>query len=301
MDDLKKNKPEYYNSYIKSMDGNHVNPEYWRNISQGDNGGSDLTTFKMIANRKKQLSKDLGTPYDPTYDLPDDQASALLQYKSTATGDNIPLRNTLNKEQWYQDYKKKVSEYFDKQAGKPGSDFKETKRVKDWNTLDDQLNSFYMDSTSKTTPEWSKRYPLVYQQKQINNTYGFDSPQSKNFFKGNAGGYQAQKDAMAKEQLGIINKMRKIEGYPEMSWDAYQQATKFADTSGSKKSSGYGSGSGGGGSSSKNANAYKYAVSLNAGKVSLKGKIKVPMAKASKSAKKYVVGKPKVTSKRSRV
>lgn len=65
---------------------------------------------------------------------------------------------------------------------------------------------------------------------------------------------------------------------------------------------GYGGGSGGGGGVSKNVNPYKYAVSLNAGKVRLKGKIKVPMAKASKSAtKKYAVSKPRVTSKRSRV
>lgn len=63
---------------------------------------------------------------------------------------------------------------------------------------------------------------------------------------------------------------------------------------------GYG-GSGGSGGSGKGVNPYKYAVSLNAGKVSLKGKIKVPIAKASKSVKKYAVGKPKVTSKRSRV
>lgn len=62
---------------------------------------------------------------------------------------------------------------------------------------------------------------------------------------------------------------------------------------------GYGGGySGGGGSSSSN--PYQYAVSLKAGKVSLKGKAAQPK-KAKATAKRYAVGKPKVTTKKSSV
>lgn len=222
LDNLQKNSPEDYNRYIASMDGNHVQPEYWREIAGSKD---DLNTFKMIANRKKQLQKDLGTKYDPTYDLPDDQARSILKLKSSPTGDDIALRNALNKEKWYQDYKKAVSKYYDGKQDAGGSEFKETQRVKEWNALDDQLNSFYYKK-GDPAPAWAKQYPLLYQQKNLE----FGSPESDAFFKGNYDGWAAEKAAYQKSQLAIINKMRKIEGYPPMSEEQYEQANAYADT-----------------------------------------------------------------------
>lgn len=240
LDNLKKNEPDAYNNYIESMDGNHVNPEFWREVS------ADPKTFEMMRDRKKQLQTDLGTAYDPIYDLPDDQAAQVLKYKSSPTGDDIALRNMLNKEQWYKDYKAKIGEFYDKNpAG--GEGFKSTERVKEWNALDDKLSSFYFDKDAKEAPAWQKDFPLVYDQKRINEKYGFDSPESKAFFKANYDGYAAQKEGYDKAQLDVINQMRKIEGYPPMSWEAYQQATEIADTDSSDdKKKGYGSGGGGG-------------------------------------------------------
>lgn len=244
LDDLQKNEPDAYNNYIESMDGDHVNPEFWREVS------ADPKTFDMMRNRKKQLNKDLGTVYDPIYDLPDDQAAQVLKYKSSPTGDDIALRNVLNKEQWYKDFKDRTSEFYDKNPAGDGG-FNTTARVKEWEVLDDKLSSFFYDKEAKEAPVWGKDFPLVLAQKQINEKFGFDSPESKQFFKDNYDAYAAQKEGYDKAQLDVINAMRKIEGFPPMSWEAYQQATEVADTDKSddkKKSYGYGNGGNGGGS-----------------------------------------------------
>ncbi len=243
LDNLKKDKPDDYNRYIATMDGNHVDPEYWKSISQKSDGTQDLAVFEMTANRKKQLFKDLGTAYDPLYDLPKDQAASVLQLKSTATGDDLALRNVLNKEGWYKDFKLKTSEYYKDLPDSAGGDFKKTDRVIAWDKLDDELSSYYYDAEDKEAPVWAEKFPLVYQQKAINAKFGFESQESKDFFKANSDGYKAEKENFDKDQLAIINKMRKIEGYPEMGFEAYKQATNVADTDGSSKKYGSGSGS----------------------------------------------------------
>lgn len=246
LDDLRKNSPDLYENYIASMDGNHVTPEQWREKAPvGPDGKIDLTTFKMLADRKKQLAKPqseggLGKAYDPLYDLPDDQARSVLQLKSTPTGDDIALRNALKKEQWYNDLTAKQKAFY---AANPleGGDFDETERVKTWSALDDAYNSTFSTTNEDGSPaEWTTRYPLVAQQKSLE--YG--SPESDAFFKSNYDAWKAQSDAYKTEQLALINKMREIEGYPPMSAEQYAQATAFVDTDGddSKSSSkgGYG-------------------------------------------------------------
>lgn len=284
LDNLKKEQPDLYNNYIQAMDGNHVSPEYWRNIAGGNEGGNNLDTFKMIKNRKQQLQKDLGVAYDPLYgdELSDEQVAAVLRYKSAPTGDDLAVRNTLNKEQWYKDLKARQKAFYDanpKEEGEAG--FKETQRVKEWNALDDQLSSFYYDAEEikkNGAPAWAEKFPTVFQQKAINDQYGFESEESKNFFRVYGDQYRAEKEAFDKTQLNIINQMRKIEGYPEMSWEAYQQATEIADTDGDSSSkSGWknyskgGGRSGGGSSISPNADvSYNSAGSLKINKPTVK-------------------------------
>ena len=239
LDDLRKNSPDLYENYIASMDGNHVTPEQWREKAPvGPDGKIDLTTFKMLADRKKQLAKSqseggLGKAYDPLYDLPDDQARSVLQLKSTPTGDDIALRTALKKEQWYNDLTTKQKAFY---AANPpeGGDFDETERVKTWSALDDAYNNTFSTTNEDGTPaEWTTRYPLVAQQKSLE--YG--SPESDAFFKSNYDAWKAQSDAYKTEQLALINKMREIEGYPPMSAEQYKQATTFTDTDGDSSSS----------------------------------------------------------------
>ena len=237
LDDLKKNNKPAYDSYISAMDGNHVDPEYWKAISGGDPGKIDLNTFNMMRNRKKQAAKDLGKAYDPLYDLTDEQARSVLQQKSTATGDDLALRNALYKEQWYKDYMAKVKDYYDSKES-TDSDFEQTQRVRDWYSLNDQYNAL----RDPTNADMAKNFPLVAQQKAITAKYGFGSEEGKAWFKANADAYEAEKAAFDKANLDLINKMRAIEGYPPMSEDQYAQVTKIADTDGKDKKGGYGSG-----------------------------------------------------------
>lgn len=248
LDDLRDNQPEAYDRYISSMK-DHVNPEYWRAVAGGETGKVDLTVFNMNKNRKKQLAKDLGTAYDPIYDLPDDQAKAVIQQKATATGDDIALRNSLYKEQWYNDYMDRVKEYYNNKAETVDSDYEQTERVKNWYALNDQYNGLRTTVTDDGgEPEWAKQFPTVYQQKLVNQTYGFDSEESKNFFKTYGDAYKAEKALYDQENLALINKMREIEGYPPMSEQQYAQVTTIEntddDSSGSKYNK-YGSGSSG--------------------------------------------------------
>lgn len=228
LDDLKRNQPDQYNNYVSSMDGNHVNPEYWNTNTKG---GQDLTNFHMMRDRKKQLKNDLGTPYDPLYDLPDDQARSVLQYQSSPTGTDLALRNALNKEQWYKDYKATRSAYYDSLPPAEPGKYNPTERVKQWDALDDQLSSFYFDKDSTEVPAWAEKYPLVYERKKLE--YG--SPEWKSFNKAYYDEHEAQKKAYEETQLNIINEMRKIEGVSPMSWEQYQQVTEVADTEDANK------------------------------------------------------------------
>lgn len=289
LDNMKKDNPDQYNKYVESMK-DHVSPEYW---NKNSDGGKDLTLFKMMRDRKRQLQKDLGTAYDPLYDLPDDQAQAVLQYKSAATGDDLSLRNNLNKEQWYKDFKARRGEYYDNLVDDGGEGYSETERMKQWNALDDKLGSFYYDAEKVATegvPEWGNQFPLVFEQKIVNDKFGFGSPESDAFFKANGDAYKAQKEGYDKAQLEVINQMREIEGYPPMSWEAYQQATKVADTDKSDDKDGYGgSGKGGGSDISPNAGgSYSHTGASGAAKVVKVGGKKVAIKKRD-SGKKIAI------------
>jgi hypothetical protein len=194
----------------------------------------------MMSNRKKQALKDLGIAYDPIYDLTDDQAKAVIQQKSAATGDDLALRNALYKEQWYKDYMDRVKDYWDKQPEGEEGEFDSTKRVKDWYSLNDQYNALRTTTTDTgDRPDWSMQFPTVYAQKVINQQYGFDSEESKNFFRTYGDQYKNEKLAYDKANLDLINKMREIEGYPPMSEAQYAHVTEIADTDGDSKSGGY--------------------------------------------------------------
>ena len=249
IDNLKRSNKTAYNNYITSME-DHVTPEFWRKITGGTaSANSDLTIFKMMGDRKKQLYADMTKAgknsnnkydYDPIYDLSDTQARQVLQQKSTATGDDLALRNVLYKEAWYKDYMNKQSEFYDK---KPDGDqeFKQTARVKEWNGYNDEYNAL----SGIKGDTLKKDYPLVWQLKQ----FEFGSQQSKDFLKANYDTWKAQRDALDEKKLAVINKMRNIEGQNPMSAEAYAQASHVEDTDGSDDSKKYyarkGSGSSG--------------------------------------------------------
>lgn len=241
LDNLKKNDVAAYNNYISAMDGNHVGPEYWREIVGGSaGGGADLKLFNTIKDRKKQLKADMERVgknkdgkynYDPIYDLPENKARRVLAEKATATGEDLAIKNILYKEAWYNDYQDKVAEY-NKNKVASDADFKQSPRAAEWDTHNKELISL---SAKSDTSVIKDKYPLVYQLQKL----GFGTPASKAFLRNNYDAWKEQSDALDSEKLAVINKMRRIEGQDEMSAEAYAQATKVNNPDSEKSKNGY--------------------------------------------------------------
>lgn len=286
LDDMRDNSPDDYERYISALDGNHVNPEYWKTIT-GDTSKPDLAVFNMIKSRKQQQAKDLGTAYDPIYDLPDDQAKAVLQQKATATGDDIALRNSLYKEQWYNDYMDKVSEYYRNKPESVDSEYDQTERVVQWYDINDQFNGMKkLTEEDGSRPAWSQEFPTVYANKVILDQYGFDSDQAKNFFRAYGDQYKAEKAVYDEQQLALINQMREIEGYPSMSAAQYAQVKAIEDTDGDDSSGGgYSRGSGTSTAGLKNASfGQRKALELPSAKIKV-AKVKINRSQTPKTVK----------------
>jgi len=288
IDTLKKESPQKYQIYIDTMKDN-VDPEKW---NKRTNGGSDLTTFKMEAERNKLLKKDFGTPYDPVYDLPDAQAKQYATYKSVVTGEDLALRNVLNKEEWYKKFKEVRAKYYENNPYTVGTqEYKNTERVKQWDALDNELGAYVYDKNAKEVPGWAKDYPLVYQKKAIIAKYGYDSQERKDFNKTYYDQELAQKDQYEKAQLNVINQMRKIENANPMSWEAYQQATAIANTDGTSSKFSQKAKTGGSAKSGRFTVSFKQDSTIKLDKTAAKIKQK----------SNYAVQKPKVSIKKSLV
>ena len=244
LDDLMRTDKDAYDHYIASLANTAVPPEKWRERVIRD-GKIDYTVYDMLKKREKQRIKDMGGDLNPLYDdkLTRAQLADLLSDKATETGKDIASRNLLWKEKWYQDYKAREKEFYDKN---PYADGRELKgRQKDWQDLEDFRNTLSQTKDSKTGKEmaWVKDYPLVAQYKDLSDKYGFDSPEVKSFFKNNYDNYKTQRDAKNAMELATINKMREIEGHEPMSDSQFAQAKnvvqedKTAQASGSNKRS----------------------------------------------------------------
>jgi hypothetical protein len=131
---------------------------------------------------------------------------------------------------------KDTQEYYKNKKPFDGESKEQTDRVKQWYELDDKYNQLRNIKTDDgKPPEWAKKYPLVYQSKAINDKFGFDSQESKNFYKNNGNNYKAQKALYDAENLDLINQMRAIEGVPSLGQEAYSQLTNIKNTSRSDK------------------------------------------------------------------
>lgn len=225
LDDLMRKDKSAYNHYISSLANDVVPPEKWRERVIRD-GKVDYTIYDMLKKREVQRVKDMGGDLNPLYDgkLTKPQLADLLSDKATETGKDIASRNLLWKEKWYQDYKAREKEFYNKNPYADGRALKG--RQKDWQDLEDFRNTLSQVRDSKTGKEmaWVKDYPLVAQYKDLNDQYGFNSPEVKSFFKNNYDDYKTQRDTKNAVELATINKMRGIEGHEPMSDSQFAQA-----------------------------------------------------------------------------
>lgn len=251
LDNFRRENPRGAEAFDQVMSNDDlVNPEYWREIiGTAADGSINLDIFKMLGERKKELSKSLGIPYDPMYDLPDDQARSLLQLKSTATGDDLALRNILYKTEWYNKYVDDRNAYYNQMPEDMTVEGRrESERVKTWNTYNESLTELSLFRSPETQRQFPyhaayKAAEAEFEDKTGKEFYG--SPERDAWMANYQSGYYGEKDALNSAKLELINQMRVIEGFPPMSPEEYEQATNIADTSGG--GGGRRSGGGGGG------------------------------------------------------
>lgn len=288
-DNLRRNNPAAYETWIETKDGDVITPEKWRIYD----GNRDV--FEFDKQRKTLEKRDLKRVIDPIYELPKEQANEVLQERSAYTGDDMKLRQLLYSKDWYVKFKDAESKYFETFDGKR-DETGNTDRVKKWNEMNKQVFA----------PEGIiSKYPLVSEyQAGIDKFENYNSQERKDFtsawYDKHGDAYTKQKEAYDNERWNLVNEMRKIEGTEPITFDEFKAKVEFPDE---KNDSFYGysrrGGGGGGGASIKYQDPSKYSVSINS-PVKKAGKPKVA-PKVADSAKKANIAKPKVTIKKSKV
>lgn len=272
LDNLRVENPDAIDVYYSSMGKNLVQPEKWKTVlyGQNPNGEPDLTVWNLMKDMAIKQSQDFGTPLDPAYtQLDDEQTRRYLQYKSTATGEDTALKKIMTQDPFWKEFFNAQSEYW-KQIPNDFDDAGKTERVQQWNEWNDKYKDYMsfisgnMDSikNQELALQLSLQFPLMAEYQSLKTAlqakYGdnWDETQEyKNFWKQNYDAYQEESTAYDEQMLYIINQMRRIEGYDDMTLDELEAVNKIGYDL-KKSNSGY-SKKGGGGSSS--GGGYSYA------------------------------------------
>ena len=265
LDNLRTSNPDAADVYYASMGNNLVSPEKWKTVlyGQNPNGEPDLTVWNLMKDMALKRGEDFGTPVDPAYtQLDDEQTRRYLQYKSTATGEDTALKKIMTQDPFWKEFFNAQKEYY---ASLPESEYDDsgkTQRVQEWNDWNDKYSD-YMSFISGNIDgmndqqlglSLSLQFPLMSEYQSLKTAleakYGDEyksSQEYKNFWSQNYDAYQAESDAFNEQMLYIINQMRRIEGYDDMTLDemeAINNIGKESKSSSYKKSSGSSSGGG---------------------------------------------------------
>ena len=261
LDDLRVNNPAAIDVYYAKNGANVVSPEKYKMILYGMNnqGQPDLTVWNAMKEMALAQQRDFNTDIDPAYtDLDDEQTRRYLQYKSTATGEDTALSKIMKTDPFWKEFFKKQQDYYSKN-GFENDDSNKTPRVQQWNALNKQMSGMYQwDGINSSDPEEQQAalrlqmtYPTMYAYNSLKTAleakYGDEyksSPEYKQFWSDYGDAYENESNKYNEEMLYIINQMRTIEGYDELTLDELETINGIGRSS-SKKS-----GSGGGGGSS---------------------------------------------------
>ena len=257
LDNLRVKNPDATDVYYASMGNNLVSPEKWKTVlyGQNPNGEPDLTVWKLMKDMALKRGEDFGTPVDPAYtNLDDEQTRRYLQYKSTATGEDTALKKIMTQDPFWKEFFNAQKEYY---ASLPESEYDDsgkTARVQEWNDWNDQYSD-YMSFISGNLDgmndqqlglSLSLQFPLMAEYQSLKTAlqskYGDEyknSQEYKNFWKQNYDAYSAESDAFNGQMLYIINQMRRIEGYDDLTLDELETINDIGKDSGSNKNSGY--------------------------------------------------------------
>ena len=261
-----------------------VSPERWKVVSADKSG----RLYNFLSSEAKLANQKDGKPIDPVFNLPTpEQQKQVLELRSRPTGDDIETEEILRATQpWYKEFEKAESQYYKDNSGyydKLGLKDTQNARVKEYGSI--------------KYPEQSSLVQQYYQTKASNPEAG------KAFFKSHADALSADFNTYKQQRLQYINAKRKIEGFPPISAQAFNNVTfgyedderkVFNELKYSKGYGGYGSG----GNSSIGVARFmadgKYTPSK--AKIAFKGAPKIAVKQRSTSA-----GKPKVSIKKSLV
>ena len=257
LDNLRVKNPDAADVYYASMGNNLVSPEKWKTVlyGQNPNGEPDLTVWKLMKDMALKRGEDFGQPVDPAYtQLDDEQTRRYLQYKSTATGEDTALKKIMTQDPFWKEFFNAQKEYY---ASLPESEYDDsgkTARVQEWNDWNDQYSD-YMSFISGNLEgmndqqlglSLSLQFPLMAEYQSLKTAlqskYGDEyknSQEYKNFWKQNYDAYSAESDAFNGQMLYIINQMRRIEGYDDLTLDELETINDIGKDSGSNKNSGY--------------------------------------------------------------
>lgn len=264
LDNLRVNNRDAYDVYYDQFNNNYVTPEKWKTVFLGktSDGKPDLAVWNTMKELAKKVSEDFGTPIDPAYNLDDERSRRYLQYKSTATGEDIYLKNDMVLDPFWENFFKEQRDYYSKLPKDNDYDKNEgkTERVVEWNRLDD-MYSDYMNfiggrydsiKNSDLGQELANNYRTLAEytsfKAAMQAKYGDEyknSQEYKAWFKEHGDAYNTESEHFNANILMIINEMRKIEGFdplPKDAWDAIQNVgkDKSSNKSGySKRSGGY--------------------------------------------------------------
>ena len=262
LDNLRTSNPDAADVYYASLNNNLVQPEKWKTVLYGQNpdGEPDLTVWNLMKDMAIKRGEDFGQPVDPAYtQLDDEQTRRYLQYKSTATGEDTALKKIMTQDPFWKEFFNQQKEYWASQPQSEWDDSGKTERVQEWNNLNDQYSD-YMSFISGNLDgmkdqqlglSLSLQFPLMSEYQSLKTAlkskYGDDwddSQEYKNFWKQNYDAYQAESTAFNEQMLYIINQMRRIEGYDDLTLDELEtinevgKEKKSSNSGYSKRSSG---------------------------------------------------------------
>ena len=269
LDNLRVNNKDAYDVYQSQYDKNIVTPEKWARIAYGNATADrnpqsiDLTVWNTMKQLALQKNDDFGTPIDPAYtQLDDEQTRRYLAYKATATGEDVLLKKDMCLDPFWDSFFDKQNDYYNQIGNSEFDDSKYSARVQEWNDWNDQYGDYqkFISGNIDTMKdqqlafELSLQFPLMTEYQKLKTAlkakYGDeykDSQEYKSFWSQNYDAYNEESDAFNQRILYIINQMRRIEGFDDMTIDQLETINGFGKDS-SKKSSGKSSGKSYGGS-----------------------------------------------------
>ena len=275
-DTLRRENPDAYEVYESTFSKEIVSPERYARIAYGNGDKNpesiDLTVWNTMKDLANKRHDDFGTPIDPAYtQLDDEQTRRYLAYRATATGEDVLLKKDMCLDPFWDSFFDEQNDYYNKIGNRDFDDSEYSARVQEWNYLNDQYGDYqkFISGNIDTMKDQQLAFELSLQfqlmteyqklKTALKDKYGDeykDSQEYKTFWSQNYDAYQEESDAFNQRMLDIINQMRRIEGFDDMTIDQLEAINGFGKGS-SKKS--YGKSSGKSSGKSYGGSDYSYA------------------------------------------